>query len=357
MKNCGSFGCNTPLPRAPVPTPNPPSMEAKLVIVGGKANKRDVRLKLPTVIGRSREADLTVAHPMISRLHCQLTEVDGRLELKDLGSLNGTLVGGERIDGEVVLRPDDEFTVGPLTFRVEYEYAGEQPEAPPSVDAEQETPDFGAVAVVDEEAAEMPPVEFLEDLPAASTAPAAAASETPDEEPWDLRKTEAEEKARTGGGGRPVGVDMSEARAEEPLDIEEVEPESLEEPEAQAAPDAFAEEEFGFELAEELAAGAAGNGQDESPWSEPLATAVEPAEAPTPVESKEPVKTKAPARAGTPSGSPPSPKQKDLAPVAPQNGQSGKASAEQPEPEDEEITSDLNEAEDAALRDFLKGLQ
>ena len=64
-------------------------MDAKLVIVGGKANKGPISLKLPTVIGRSREADLTVAHPMISRQHCRLFEVDGLLKIRDLGSLNG----------------------------------------------------------------------------------------------------------------------------------------------------------------------------------------------------------------------------------------------------------------------------
>ncbi|MFH1265802.1 MAG: FHA domain-containing protein, partial [Planctomycetota bacterium] len=64
-------------------------MDAKLVIVGGKANKSQVSVKLPTVIGRSREADLTVAHPMISRKHCELYEVDGLVRIRDLGSLNG----------------------------------------------------------------------------------------------------------------------------------------------------------------------------------------------------------------------------------------------------------------------------
>ncbi len=326
-------------------------MEAKLVIVGGKANKRDVRLKLPTVIGRSREADLTVAHPMISRRHCQLSEADGQLRLKDLGSLNGTLVGGERIDGEVVLRPDDEFTVGPLTFRVEYEYAAEQPEVPPSVDADQETPDFAAVPVAEAEAAEMPPVEFQEELPAAGAAPAAAASEAPGEEAWDLRKTEAADKAGAPRDAHPAREEPSEVDAEELLDLEEVGPELHEEPEAEPAPEDSGEEEFGFELAEEVAAGVAGNGQDESPWSEPLAAAEEPVEPPVPAKSNAPVKTKAPA------GSRPSAEQKDLAPVASQNGQSGKAPPEEPEADDQEITSDLNEAEDAALRDFLKGLQ
>jgi len=103
-------------------------MEAKLIVVGGKANKSQVRLKLPATIGRSREASLTIAHPMISRLHCEIIEAEGMLRIRDLGSLNGTFIAQRQIL-EAPLRPNDEFTVGPLTFRVFYEYPGEVTEA------------------------------------------------------------------------------------------------------------------------------------------------------------------------------------------------------------------------------------
>lgn len=104
-------------------------MQAKLVIVGGKANKREISLELPSTIGRSREADLTVAHPMISRQHCELFEVDGQVMIRDLDSLNGTFVGQEQVK-EAALRPHDRFSIGSLTFRVEYDYLGETPVAP-----------------------------------------------------------------------------------------------------------------------------------------------------------------------------------------------------------------------------------
>jgi len=122
-------------------------MHAKLVIVGGKANKGEVALDLPGTIGRSRDADLTVAHPMISRQHCELYEVDGLLMIRDLGSLNGTFVGQAQIK-EAPLRPNDQFSIGPLTFRVEYDYIGETPVAPaetPAAEAVPEIPDFEAV--------------------------------------------------------------------------------------------------------------------------------------------------------------------------------------------------------------------
>jgi predicted component of type VI protein secretion system len=99
-------------------------MEAKLILVGGKASKSEVLLKLPAIIGRSREAGLTIAHPMVSRKHCEIFESEGMLRIRDLGSLNGTFIGERQII-EAPLRPDDEFTVGPLTFRVAYELPGD----------------------------------------------------------------------------------------------------------------------------------------------------------------------------------------------------------------------------------------
>lgn len=110
-------------------------MEVRLTIVGGKASRKVVSIKLPAVIGRSREADLTIAHPMVSRRHCQLFEVQGLVRIRDLGSLNGTLVGGKEVT-EAPLRPNDEFSIGPLTFRVEYDYGGEVTVAAPVVPEE-----------------------------------------------------------------------------------------------------------------------------------------------------------------------------------------------------------------------------
>lgn len=114
-------------------------MEAKLIIIKGKANKAEVSLKLPSTIGRSREADLTIAHPMVSRQHCQLFEIDGLLRIRDLGSLNGTFLGDQQIK-EADLYPNAEFSIGPLTFRVAYEYTGPTTAAPTFTPAEGQTP-------------------------------------------------------------------------------------------------------------------------------------------------------------------------------------------------------------------------
>ena len=134
-------------------------MQAQLIVVGGKADKAEIMLELPAVVGRSPESGLNIAHPMISRQHCEIFEVDGLVMIRDLDSLNGTLVAGRRIT-EVPLPPESEFTLGPLTFRVAYPYEGDLGKLPSSEFAEPdatassvatlpETPDF---QVVDEPA-------------------------------------------------------------------------------------------------------------------------------------------------------------------------------------------------------------
>ncbi len=94
-------------------------MHVILTVVGGKADRRQVRVRIPVLIGRSREAGLVVAHPMVSRRHCELYYDRGVLRVRDLGSLNGVYVGGRRVV-DAPLPPQAEFTVGPLTLRVDY---------------------------------------------------------------------------------------------------------------------------------------------------------------------------------------------------------------------------------------------
>lgn len=95
--------------------------EAKLVVVGGETTTQEVDLHLPTVIGRGREVNLTLPHELVSRRHCEIYEKDGRLVVKDLGSLNGTFVNNTRIEGEQILEPSQLLTLGTVTFRAVYE--------------------------------------------------------------------------------------------------------------------------------------------------------------------------------------------------------------------------------------------
>ena len=167
-------------------------MEIKLIIVGGKTKKTHVNLTVPATIGRSRQASLTVVHPMVSRRHCELFEADGLLRVRDLGSLNGTHIGGKPI-AEAPLRPNDRFSIGPLEFCVDYDYAGEMTaEAPGSAsEGEMMIPSDDGIAILP-----------LEESPAAgSPGPEASApdlnlappdGQVPDFTAWEQRAAQIE---------------------------------------------------------------------------------------------------------------------------------------------------------------------
>lgn len=118
-----------------------PLMHAKLIIVGGKTNRTDIRLKLPLIVGRSRGAGMVIAHPTVSRQHCELYEEDGKVFVRDLGSLNGTLVAEEQVQ-RGCLEHGTLLTIGPLTFQMVYEHLGAvpAPAAPLADDVHAETP-------------------------------------------------------------------------------------------------------------------------------------------------------------------------------------------------------------------------
>ncbi len=101
-------------------------LQASLIVVGGEATDHEIRLELPATIGRGREASVLVQHSLVSRLHCELFERDGRLFVRDLQSLNGTYVNNFRIAEEEPLLPDQLLTLGNITFRAKYALA-EQP--------------------------------------------------------------------------------------------------------------------------------------------------------------------------------------------------------------------------------------
>ncbi|MCI0361798.1 MAG: FHA domain-containing protein [Planctomycetaceae bacterium] len=103
-------------------------LSAKLVVVGGEVKSAEIKLRLPSTIGRGRGATIMLPHPLVSRQHCELFETNGRLMVRDLGSLNGTFVNNERIT-EAQLPPGELLTVGAVTFRAVYDLADSS--APP----------------------------------------------------------------------------------------------------------------------------------------------------------------------------------------------------------------------------------
>jgi pSer/pThr/pTyr-binding forkhead associated (FHA) protein len=68
-------------------------------------------------IGRSPGAEFIVDAALVSRLHCQLTATAHALQVKDLGSTNGTFVNGRRVKA-AELRRGDRLSVGRLELIV-----------------------------------------------------------------------------------------------------------------------------------------------------------------------------------------------------------------------------------------------
>lgn len=62
-------------------------------------------------LGRHPNNTVQVLDRIVSKEHCHVDLVDGRWLLRDLGSLNGTYINGERV-GERALNPGDEITLG-----------------------------------------------------------------------------------------------------------------------------------------------------------------------------------------------------------------------------------------------------
>jgi len=61
------------------------SLNAKLVVVGGDVKTTEIKLKLPSTIGRGRGTSIVLPHPLVSRQHCELYEAQGRIMVRDLG--------------------------------------------------------------------------------------------------------------------------------------------------------------------------------------------------------------------------------------------------------------------------------
>lgn len=107
-------------------------MQVRLEVIRG-AKTREMQLRLPSVIGRGGQARLKVPASTVSRHHCEIYEFEGEIAVRDLGSSNGTIVNGHKINGPTFLTPEDELTIGPITARVRR--LAKQPDQPTAAPA------------------------------------------------------------------------------------------------------------------------------------------------------------------------------------------------------------------------------
>jgi hypothetical protein len=88
------------------------------VVVGGRRRELDDRV---VVVGRSRECDIPVDDPNVSRRHAEIRHEDGAFWIVDLGSTNGVTVNGQRVE-RARLDPDAEILLGTTELRFERGY-------------------------------------------------------------------------------------------------------------------------------------------------------------------------------------------------------------------------------------------
>ena len=100
-------------------------MAYQLAIVKGRSENEVVRIMPGNVltVGRQDGCQLRIGSSQVSRKHCEIEELAGKLMVRDLHSSNGTLVDGLRIEGEVELKPGQSLTIGPVVFRIESQRA------------------------------------------------------------------------------------------------------------------------------------------------------------------------------------------------------------------------------------------
>jgi two-component system, cell cycle response regulator len=99
----------------PTPTTQRQSTRALLTVVTGPSVGRVYSVRDgETVLGRGKEAHVRLDDAGASRAHAHIvTSAGGQYFLADMGSTNGTFLGGRRIDKKVELSSGDRINIGP----------------------------------------------------------------------------------------------------------------------------------------------------------------------------------------------------------------------------------------------------
>jgi predicted component of type VI protein secretion system len=84
-------------------------VEGKRMVVGDRG----------AIVGRSRQCEIVVEDPNVSRRHAELRPRGGSWVLTDLGSTNGSRINGRPVEGPTVVKPGDEIELGTAVMRFE----------------------------------------------------------------------------------------------------------------------------------------------------------------------------------------------------------------------------------------------
>ena len=99
--------------------PAPPARPTQLVITDGEQAGAVMRLgDQPITIGRSNDIEVSLQDDYASGHHARLFPQGSRWFLEDLGSTNGTFVGGTRLTRTTPIEPGTDFRVGHTSMQL-----------------------------------------------------------------------------------------------------------------------------------------------------------------------------------------------------------------------------------------------
>jgi adenylate cyclase len=87
------------------------------LILATAEGQQAIELRPINSLGRHPNNSIQLLDKIVSKEHCILEQRDGQFILRDLGSLNGTYINGERVRGEQGLRHGDEIALGSTRAR------------------------------------------------------------------------------------------------------------------------------------------------------------------------------------------------------------------------------------------------
>jgi pSer/pThr/pTyr-binding forkhead associated (FHA) protein len=85
-----------------------------------KGRTCEVAAQMQTVIGRTKDCGICLDDGRISRRHCAITADETGFTVKDLGSVNGTFLNGQRLTPYLPhpLHDKDELQIGRIRLQV-----------------------------------------------------------------------------------------------------------------------------------------------------------------------------------------------------------------------------------------------
>jgi len=97
------------------PRPIPPRGSSGPALIDPGGQRLPILAGQTTHIGRALDNQIVISHSSVSRHHAEIVASDGTFVMRDLGSQNGTFVGGQRIT-ETALKDGDAVRLGDAGF-------------------------------------------------------------------------------------------------------------------------------------------------------------------------------------------------------------------------------------------------